>query len=491
MINDFLLYLVQVSAGLALHSLVYKVFLEKLTFFEWNRFYLVTGLFACMLLPLVPALSVFSVFDHTPQGSVISNMQNTTDFSLRLVPLSLSTNPAAKNAFAGTFMYFLFMVYMSGLIYKSVLLIRSLSFLHKLRKNATLVRTGHFYKIYTQNIQPTFSFRKSIFLHADSARLSKAELEQVILHEQTHISQYHTGDILLFEIALAVFWFNPCLKYMAEELRKTHEYLVDRHVSVVTNNTVGYGELLVKLAMQHSGTRLAHTFSDSQIFSRIKMLTKPKTNPMQKFRFFTIVPMLALIVTVVFLVEGCKSENDDVSRPQGLGTTSQSDKQIISSISWEGNKKFTDNELTEFLGLRPGDPYDSLGMDRQLYGLQGKDIAARYMNDGHIFFRVEPSVATHGNKVDIKLKIYEGGKARIGKVIINGINKTDRKIVSDLISIKDGDGFTQSALLLAQSKLAKSGLFKSDSIMINPLVRGKLKGDDFTTVDMEFEVIEL
>ncbi|TDE15689.1 M56 family metallopeptidase [Dyadobacter psychrotolerans] len=487
--NDFFLYLVQVSAGLVLLSLVYKFLFEKLTFFEWNRFYLVGGLCVCIILPLVSVSAVLSVFEPTPGNAIINTVEIQADFSSQIVPFTFEIYPTIQSSFYETLLNTLLAVYITGVLYKVVLLIRSLSFLSRLRRKATLIKSESFCKTYTQNIQPTFSFGKSIFLHEDSVVLSSLELEQVLLHEQTHIRQYHTADIILFEIAAIAFWFNPCLKHLSDALRKTHEYLVDKYVSAVSNDTVGYGELLVKLAMQHSGTRLTHTFSDSQIFSRIKMLTKPKTNPMQKIRFFSVVPMLVLIITLVAFIDSCKPDSDKGSDLSGLSASSPSGAKTIAVISWEGNEKYSDDELTGFLGLKPGDIYDSVFTQKRLY--DGKGVVSRYMDDGHLFFRAEPVITENGGQVDVKMKIYEGEKAKFGKVIIKGLKKTDRKKVLDLISVKEGSGFNRSALILSQSQLSKSGLFKSDAIAINPLIREKVKGDEFTTVDMEFEVTEL
>ena len=450
-----------------------------------------------MLLPTITTSSLLALFQSTQENPIVRSIQTTSDFSLKILPLPFSSYPTKEISSPFIFLHILFAVYLAGAIYKSAQLIMSLSFLAKLRRKSILTSTNHYYKTYTQSIQPTFSFGKSIFLHTDSDKLSSEELDQVLLHEQTHIRQYHSVDIMLFEIAAIVFWFNPCLKYLSDALRKTHEYLVDRHVSAIGNSTVSYGALLIKLATKTSGVSAIHTFSDSQIFNRIKMLTKPKTNPMQKIRFFTIVPMLAVIIMTVIFVEGCKPGDDEVSGSSALLTKFRTDEKTIASISWEGNTKYSDEELTELLSIKTGDPYDSVQLQNRLYSTPlddnpiGKDIVSRYMDEGHIFFRVEPTVITHGDKVDLVIQVYEGKKSIIGKVIIKGVKNTTTNKVEELIAIAEGEAFSRLALIRAQKRLSKSGWFNPDSININPIIRGNYTDDKIVITDIEFEVKEL
>ena len=198
--SSFFFYLIQVSAGLVLLSLVYKLLFEKLTFFDWNRSYLVAGLCICMLLPTIPTSSLLALFQSTQENPIVRSIQTTSDFSLKILPLPFSSYPTKEISSPFIFLHILFAVYLAGAIYKSAQLIMSLSFLAKLRRKSILKSTNHYYKTYTQSIQPTFSFGKSIFLHTDSDKLSSEELDQVLLHEQTHIRQYHSVDIMLFEI---------------------------------------------------------------------------------------------------------------------------------------------------------------------------------------------------------------------------------------------------------------------------------------------------
>ncbi|MEN0046002.1 MAG: hypothetical protein AAF806_02975, partial [Bacteroidota bacterium] len=51
------------------------------------------------------------------------------------------------------------------------------------------------------------SFFKYIFIHPDSYDFDT--YEQIVAHEKIHVKQWHSVDLLLSEIAVIFFWFNP------------------------------------------------------------------------------------------------------------------------------------------------------------------------------------------------------------------------------------------------------------------------------------------
>lgn len=76
-------------------------------------------------------------------------------------------------------------------------------------------------------ISTPFSFAKTIYL---PATLNNNQREIIIEHESGHISHKHYIDVLLQEIYLAIFWFNPIQWIIGKELRGVHEYQADRTV---------------------------------------------------------------------------------------------------------------------------------------------------------------------------------------------------------------------------------------------------------------------
>ena len=61
------------------------------------------------------------------------------------------------------------------------------------------------------------------------------------------------------------------------------------------------------------------------------------------------------------------------------------------NISWTGNTKYTDETLNSILGIKKGDVYNKELLDKNLnYSETNLDICSLYMDDGYLFFRVDP-----------------------------------------------------------------------------------------------------
>ena len=61
------------------------------------------------------------------------------------------------------------------------------------------------------------------------------------------------------------------------------------------------------------------------------------------------------------------------------------------SINWTGNTKYSNEALTGILGIRPGDVYNKELLNTNLTMSETSlDITSLYMDDGYLFFRVDP-----------------------------------------------------------------------------------------------------
>jgi outer membrane protein assembly factor BamA len=277
-----------------------------------------------------------------------------------------------------------------------------------------------------------------------------------------------------------------------QDITQVHEYLVDRELNLNGSNSTRYGELLIKLATHPHATTLIHTFSDSQIFHRITMLTKPKSNPMQKLKFLTAGPMVICIAMLSSFIT--QHEVPVYSVQLGELKTSSSSKVglKIANITWVGNTRYTSEQLNNVLGIKVGDSYDSLLLENRLANANSDDITSLYMDQGYLFFRTDVITSITGNQISIQLKMDEGQKARIGKLIVKGNKKASEKSVLAILNIKTGEYFNKSKLIKAQQALSKSGKFDPTSIEINPIPDHKsFESNKEGIVDFEFVVKEL
>ncbi|MCS7003704.1 MAG: BamA/TamA family outer membrane protein [Cytophagales bacterium] len=157
------------------------------------------------------------------------------------------------------------------------------------------------------------------------------------------------------------------------------------------------------------------------------------------------------------------------------------------NISWKGNYLYTDEGLSRILGIQKGDIYNPTELSKRLhYNPNGTDISSLYMDDGYLFFSVEPvETQVVGDSIDIELRIYEGEQATINKVTVNGNTKTNDHVIYRELFIRPGDKFSRSNLIRSQRELATIGFFDPEKIQIVPK-----PNPVNSTVDMEITVEE-
>jgi BlaR1 peptidase M56 len=102
--------------------------------------------------------------------------------------------------------------------------------------------------------------------------------DTLVAHEQTHVQQFHTADILWFEAIAIINWFNPVAYTYRQSIRNVHEFLADEVASQYENSRADYAMLLLSQQFGVKPTELIHTFFDkSTLKRRIVMLAKPKS----------------------------------------------------------------------------------------------------------------------------------------------------------------------------------------------------------------------
>ena len=167
---------------------------------------------------------------------------------------------------------------------------------------------------------------------------------------------------------------------------------------------------------------------------------------------------------------------------------SEGQKYYFRNIAWKGNFIYDEKQLASILGIEKGDVYSKDRLDRRLQydPKTGVDISSLYMDDGYLFFRVEPvEVLVEGDSIDIEMRIYEGAQAKIRDVSVSGNDKTsDHVILRELYTIP-GQNFSRSNLINSQREIASLGYFDAEQIGMNPI-----PNEEDGTVDIKYSVVE-
>ncbi|MFD1165421.1 TonB family protein [Sphingobacterium daejeonense] len=277
-------YLLISNLALALFFLIYRFGLKRLTFFNLNRWYLLSSIFIAYLIPLV----LFIDFQ-------VPEMMQVT---LPVLDLSLNGKPHQELA----------PIAVNMVQEKNWILDNWVRLFYWIGVIVTLALIGYrilllFSKQFSAKQQGSYSFFNSIKIGAEvkDESLIKA-------HEELHVKQGHSYDILFVELIRAFNWFNPVLFWIRDELKFQHECIVDNHFS---EDKVAYAELLVAYAMNIHPHHLSHEFSNKSILKeRIKMIFKDKSNSKHRLLYLLILPMAIMLLGLTI---NCKSPNKESS----------------------------------------------------------------------------------------------------------------------------------------------------------------------------------
>ncbi len=174
-------------------------------------------------------------------------------------------------------------------------------------------------------------------------------------------------------------------------------------------------------------------------------------------------------------------------------TVEEGDKYYFRDITWTGNSVYTTDALNQVLGIKKGDVYDVVSMQKRLTG-GGKqneyDVSKLYRDNGYLFFQLTPvETNIQNDSVDVEIRISEGKQATLNNIIINGNDLTSEKVVRRQIFTRPGYLFSQTDFERSIREIASLGQFDSESIMSEKgysIVPNQLNN----TVDLVYNVTE-
>ena len=165
----------------------------------------------------------------------------------------------------------------------------------------------------------------------------------------------------------------------------------------------------------------------------------------------------------------------------------EGNKYYFRNINWVGNTKYDTVLLNKVLGIHKGDVYNKELLQTNLtYNEGGYDVSSIYMDDGYLFFRVDPiEVRVENDSIDMEIRMYEGDQATIGKVSVKGNTKTNDHVVVREMYTKPGQLFSRSDVIRTTRELAALGYFNAETL--NPNIQPDPTDG---TVDIEYVVEE-
>jgi murein DD-endopeptidase MepM/ murein hydrolase activator NlpD len=187
-------------------------------------------------------------------------------------------------------------------VWKLVLSI--IKILHIKRRSETQ-KMGSF-RVVKADVPTVFSYFKWIFI---PQKLKQEYNSAVIEHEQIHARMWHTLDLLIIEMFIALFWFNPFVFFFRKSLKSVHEYQVDTQIAGKKVTKVHYLQLMAEnLDSNYRLSSVCNYFNGRTIQNRVKMITKNKSSRIKLISYALVVPVMAILLQS-FSVKGVQLEN--------------------------------------------------------------------------------------------------------------------------------------------------------------------------------------
>ena len=160
------------------------------------------------------------------------------------------------------------------------------------------------------------------------------------------------------------------------------------------------------------------------------------------------------------------------------------------NITWTGNSIYSAEMLNSILRIEKGDIYDVVSMEKRLFDAEDGNVSKMYRDQGYLFFRVMPvEKAIVGDSVDVEMRMFEGKPAIFNRIIINGNNVTNERVIRRELYTRPGYLFSQTHLERSLRELATVGHFDPEKLM-SPSGYSVIPNESASTVDISYNLEE-
>ncbi len=372
-------YILESLAFQLVFLLTYDLFLKKETFFQWNRLYLL-GTFALSL--VLPWIKVEALQTTMPQ-----ELGATTVYLTQLDGVVLGPE-ASEPGFLASIPW-PYWVLGAGCLLASLWFAYKLLRLNQMRKKGSVTYYNDFTKISVPKSAVAFSFFRNIFM---GENIKKKNEPNILAHELVHVKQLHSLDLLFFEMARILFWFNPLVYVYQSRVAELHEFIAD--AKAVKHDKQAHFEMLLSEAFNTQNISFVNQFfNKSLIKKRIVMLQKKKSKAVWQLKYVLLLPLVLGMLVYTSCETGKDHNQDEIESGVPLTAVKEvpfgmvEEVPIFPGCEDAEDKKACFQEKMQ-AHIRKNFQYPEAAQEQ---GIQGRVSAIFTINDG-------------GNVVDIKMR---------------------------------------------------------------------------------------
>lgn len=278
-------FLLKVNVALLLFCAGYYLVLRHLTFYALNRFYLLAAIVFASIYPQI------NLSDFVKRHEVLAKPVQQVVINWQAPAQAL-----VKQVDKPNYWFYVEAIFWIGAGLLAIRLMIQLFSLYRLYKSSQPANIGHHrVRVMNTDVAP-FSFWQSIFVNP--ANHEPADLKAILLHEQVHVNQWHTADILLAEFSSIFYWFNPGIWLMKRAIRENIEFITDQKILKKGIDSKTYQYSLVSVSFNNTQPGIVNHFNLSTIKKRIIMMNAKRSSKINLTRYAFLVPAVIAMLLV-------------------------------------------------------------------------------------------------------------------------------------------------------------------------------------------------
>jgi len=264
---SFAHYLLQVNLYLIVFYGFYKLLLDKETYFTLNRIYLVSAGFLSLVIPFIR-------LEWLTEQKAAQQVYTTVKWDAVLQQATIVTEAQEGFKWGNLIVY----IYCAGILFFLGRLIYNLLAVNKLIRMA---KDGSAFSFFNKKV----------------IDLELPQRDVIDIHEEAHIKQWHTLDILFFEVIGIITWLNPIIYLYKKAIKNIHEFLADEHAADFQGDKAEYALLILSKSFGISPNALTSNFFEkSLIKKRIYMLHKERSKKAAVIKYGISIPLFAIFI---------------------------------------------------------------------------------------------------------------------------------------------------------------------------------------------------
>ena len=147
-----------------------------------------------------------------------------------------------------------------------------------------------------------------------------------------------------------------------------------------------------------------------------------------------------------------------------IGTVNEGTKYTVASVGFGKMKIFKAEDLAQALTLNAGNGYSAKKMNADI-----RTIRSYYGSKGYADASVSPDIRNvTANSISIVYRVSEGGRFKVGRVTIEGNDKTQDRVIRRELSMKPGDFLNSVEMETTKRRLRNMNYFDDVQVSGSP-----------------------